>query len=72
MADEIQEIEMISVEISKEVLTKLSWVYPSGTVEQRVEFTLENAIEEAEQEEGVKYPSNKMPCETFKHVKMID
>jgi hypothetical protein len=40
----------VSVEISKELLNKLSWAFPSGNVEQRVDFCLSKVVERSEKE----------------------
>lgn len=61
----------VSVEISEELLTKLAWAFPAGNIEQRVDFCLNKIVEDSEKIEGIKYPSDKLPCKSFEHVKTI-
>lgn len=56
--------------ISKELLNKLKWAYPSGDDEQRVEFCLNKIVEESEDIEGIKYHANIPPCKTFEHIEV--
>ena len=54
--------------ISKELLNKLKWAYPSGTDEQRVDFCLNQTVEESEDIDGIKYPADIPPCKSFEHI----
>ncbi len=71
MKEETKEIEMVSVEIPKTLLTQLTWVFPSGTNEQRVKFALKKVVGAAEDSEGLEYPEGELPCNTFGNVKII-
>ncbi len=63
--------KLVDVALSEALLIKLAWAYPHGTNEQRVEFVIEEAINEAEQEEGVVYPEDRLPGGNFDHVTII-
>ncbi len=71
MKEEIKEIEMVSVDIPIGLLTKLTWVFPSGTNEQRVKFALNKMVEAAQNSEGLDYPEDELPCNTFGNVEVI-
>lgn len=60
----------VSVEISEELLVKLAWAFPAGTNEQKVDFCLKRAVERAEKEEGITYPTDQLPCKSFEHVEV--
>lgn len=57
--------EKVNVQVSKELLTKLSWALPMGSDEERIEFLVKEAIEKGEKEEGVTYPSDRLPGNDF-------
>jgi len=63
--EEKQEQEIQMVGIPKTLLTKLTWAFPSGTNEQRVSFVIGKAIETAENSEGILYPEDRLPCNSF-------
>mgnify|MGYP000628031188 CR=1 FL=1 len=57
------ENDMVTIEIPKKLLTKLSWAFPSGTDEDRVKFVIQETIEQGE--EGVTYPDDREPGHDF-------
>tara|TARA_B100001059_G_scaffold233284_1_gene273017 strand:- start:84 stop:311 length:228 start_codon:yes stop_codon:yes gene_type:complete len=59
------ENDMVTIKISKKLLTKLRWALPAGTDEDRVKFVIKEAIEQGEKEEGVSYPDDREPGHDF-------
>lgn len=60
----------VNVQISTALLNKLAWAFPSGTVEQRVDFCLKMVVDESQKTEGITYPEDIEPCKSFEHVEV--
>ena len=66
----VKKSKTIKIDVSESLLTKLTWAYPHGTNEQRVEFVIEEAIQDAESREGVTYPDDCLPGNTFRETRI--
>lgn len=63
--------ETVTLEISKELLTKLQWAMPSGNDPvSKIEYLMTQRIEDGEKREGVKYPSDRLPGHEFDNMSL--